>query len=384
MRGWRGPYVGLVALLGEQLADPNPRVHEAALSAFTFPDLGRLAAPAADALARYLEITPRESDERLSSRQPPGWVRVFTPGTEERVGLVLKTLAALGDPRAVPALRWVLEREVLPQDTGFVLASMGGGAAEFIPAMVRWLRDLPVVRGWDTSREGLFVALGRLGPAAVPAISDLVVLLGNERIAGSAARTLGQIGPLAAPAIPTLRGLLDHASSSIDIAAARALYSITGDAASTLPTLERYLDDPSKTNIEAVDGIAELGSAAVACAPQLLALLTDPLAIVRARAAAALWAVTADVEASLPVLLADWDDSPHIRLDAVRCIARMGSAARPAIPVLQAELARVRRHTNRPGGGCGSHDVLNDEALLEECTVALTRITGEGPIRPLH
>jgi len=377
--GWRGPYAEFVALLGEQLADPNPRVREAALSAFTFPDLGRLAAPAADALARYLEITPRESDARLSSRQPPGWVDVFTPGTEERVGPVLKTLAALGDPRAVPALRWVLEREVLPQDTGFVLASMGGGAAELIPAMVRWLRDLPVVHDWDMSREGLFVALGRLGPAAVPALSDLVILLGDERIASSAARTLGQIGPLAAPAIPALRGLLDHADGSIGIAAARALYSITSDAASTLPTLKRHLVDASKSNIEAVDGLAELGSAAVACAPQLRALLTDPLAIVRVRAAAALWAIAADVEASLQVLLADWDGSPHIRLDAARCIASMGSAARSAIPVLQGELARVRRHTYMPNGS-GGHDIVDDEALLEECAVALTRITGEGPI----
>ena len=165
---------------------------------------------------------------------------------EERVGPALKTLAALGDPRAVPALRWVLGREVLPQDIGFVLASMGRGAAEFIPAMVRWLRTLPVVRGWDTSREGLILALGRLGPAAAPAVSDLVMLLGNERIASSAARTLGQIGPLAAPAIPTLRDLLDHSNASIGIAAARALYSITGDAASTLPTLKRHLVDRSK------------------------------------------------------------------------------------------------------------------------------------------
>ncbi|MBV9258877.1 MAG: hypothetical protein JO215_12765 [Ktedonobacteraceae bacterium] len=91
---------------------------------------------------------------------------------------------------------------------------------------------------------------------------------------------------------------------------------------------------------------------------------------------AALWAITADTGASLPVLLADWEDHPYVRLHAARCIVEMGSTAQAALPFLQGELARVRRHTYQPNSAVSS-DIVDDEALRETCAVAVTRITGE-------
>lgn len=374
IQGWRGPYTELVALLGEQVADPTSRLCDLAILALTHVELGRLAAPAADGLARYLEIAERITGPQLGP--PPGWIEVLSPGTAGYIGPVLKTLAALGDPRAVPALTWVLERERLPENTGFVLASLGQEAAQFTPAMIRWLRHLPVVRGWDQSRAGLLLALGRLGPAAAPAIPDLVELLGNEQIASSAARALGLIGPQAEVAVPLLHELLSHSTAAIAIAVAQALYRIDGDVASTLLTLKRYLAHESQSKVQAADCTAELGVAAAPLVPQLRALLTDSSPMVRVRAAAALWAVTADTGASLPVLLADWEDCPFVRLHAARCIVQMGSTAQAAIPFLQGELARVRRHTYRPNGW-GSHDIVEDEALREACAVAVSRIMAQ-------
>ena len=255
-------------------------------------------------------------------------------------------LALLADPD--PAVR-----EKVPE----VLSACWEQATRIIPA----LQDRLISETDQQSRIHLIEAIGALADRAAK----------------------GQTGQVDIDAVSSW--LVERAAADADPAVRlSALIQIARNVPARLPSnvLTTVLDilvDESTNKIEAANCVAECGSAAAPFAPQVRALLTDPLPIVRVQAAAALWAITADVEAALPVLLADWDDSPQVRIHATRCIAKMGSAAQSAIPVLHGELARVRRHTYRPSGS-GSHDVLNDEALLEECAVALTRITGKGPI----
>jgi HEAT repeat protein len=355
IKGWRGRYQELVALIGKLLAGPEPRLCHAAAAALE--DLYELAAPAADALARRLDAAPREGDRP--------WA-----------GPVLKALARLGDRRALPAVRGALVRQETPNDIGFVIASMGELAADLVPLMGRRLRDLPVVDGWDWRRRGLLVALGGLGDAAAPAMPNMLALLRQERLAAAAACALGRLGATAAEAVPGLRGLLDHPDPEIALAAASALWRIGGDPTPCLPVFRRQLAQGGTNIAAATEGIAQLGPTAAPAVGRLRELLADARAFVRVHAAAALWRAVGDTEATLPVLLAVWEDNVHVRVPVVGYLAEMGTAAGAAVPVLRRELDQVRRHNH----DINSSDAVEaDEALLRGCSQALTRITRSTP-----
>ncbi len=379
IQGWRGHYQELVARVGEQLADPEPRLCAAA-AADALEDLDGLAAPAADALARCLDAAPRESGPAPESGLPPAWVTAWLrelPST----GPVLKALARLGDRRALPAVRWALERAQPPGDIGFVIASMGMAAAELVPLIRRRLRDLPVVDGYNRRRGGLVGALGGLGAAAAPAVPDLLALLRREEIDIGVVWALGRLGAAAISAAPTLRGLLDHADPETALAAASALWRITRDPTLCLPVFQRHLAQGGASIATAAQGVAELGATAAPAAERLRELLADAPVWVRLHAAEALWRAVGDIEATLPVLLALWDQNAHVRVHVACCVGEMGAAAGAAAPLLRRELGQVRRHNHDPHG-YSSDAVRADEALLRACSKALTRITGAASADP--
>jgi HEAT repeat protein len=310
----------------------------------------------------------------LGSGLPPAWVTVYEqdlPWT----GPALKALARLGDRRALPAVRWALDRQEPPGDIGFIIASMGTLAAELIPVIRRRIRDLPVVNGWDWRRTGLLAALGGLGAAAAPAVPDLLALLRQEQLGAAAARALGRLGATAAQAVPGLRGLLDHADPDTALAAASALWRIIRDPAVCQPVFRRHLTPGGTSTAAAAEGIAELGPAAAPSIGRLRELLSDSSAFVRVHAAAALWRAAGDTGATLPVLLAVWEEKVHVRVPVAGYLAEMGAAADAAVPVLRWELAQVRRHNHDIHS---SDAVQADEALLRACSGALTRITGSA------
>ncbi|HEY9372745.1 MAG TPA: PBS lyase, partial [Streptomyces sp.] len=121
-----------------------------------------------------------------------------------------------------------------------------------------------------------------------------------------------------------------------------------------------------------------IGPAAAAAAPALRRCLTSPDLWLRVECAAALWRVAGDAEATLPVLLAAWEENRHTRVTVAECLAEMGPAAARAEPAIRAELARRRRH-NVVAGGAGSHDIHEDEKLLTLCRAALDRLDREQP-----
>lgn len=118
MQGWRGSYEELVFLMGEQLGDPHPRI--AAVAATALEHLDVLAAPAADAPARSLDAAPREAYQSRESGLP-AWITIWDQDLPT-VGPVLRTLAALQDPRALPAVQRkrgeVHGEEQAPQEAG--------------------------------------------------------------------------------------------------------------------------------------------------------------------------------------------------------------------------------------------------------------------------
>ena len=129
IEGWRGSYEEIVFLVGEQLLDPHPRL--AAVAAGVLEHLDAEAAPAADALARSLDAAPREAPHTRNGGLPP-WVVAWNRGVPT-TSPVLRALAALQDPRALPGVQWALERPDMPGDIGHVAGQFGPAAAGLVP-----------------------------------------------------------------------------------------------------------------------------------------------------------------------------------------------------------------------------------------------------------
>jgi hypothetical protein len=364
---WRGPYEELVELIGEQLADPRPRL--AGVAAHALEYLDALAAPAAGALARALEAAPREGPRAGDGALPP-WIIVGQRGLPT-VGPTLRALASLGDARALPPVRWALERPDMAADVGLVASRLGPATADLVPLICRRLRDLPVVDGYDRRRQGLVAALGGIGEAAAAAVPELLALAPEPLVL----TTLGRIGPGARDALPALRRLLDAGQPAVEIAAAAALWRVEGDPGPILPTLARHLAGYRRGGAAAAEAAGELGPAGAALVPGLRAALGDPGPGVwlRLAAAAALWRVIGDAEAALPALAWAWSENAHARVQVARCIAEMGPAGRATAPLLREELGRRRRH-NASDNGWSSDQVRADLALLRACAGALAAL----------
>ncbi len=373
LRTWRGEYGELVGLIGEQLADPEPRLVDAA--AVALGELFGLAAPAADALADFVAAD--------SGR----WVQEWAGGPL-MLGNAVAALARAGDHRAVPVLARILELPETPQDLGYALDHLGDVAAPLAPALRRRLGEAELdERLYDVAGPLLYGLTALRADEAMPEV--LRVLRGapvyrREWVVEQVLRALKAFGPAAREAVPDLRELLRRAAGSGALAAktAAALWAVEQDTGAVLPLLRTALgaSDPGARR-SAATALGSLGAEAAETAPDLRELLRSADPWTRVDAAVALWRVTGDPEQAWPVLHAAWDSLPFTRVTTAGRLAERAGDEGDAAPaegaerVLRTELSCVRRH-NAIDGGYGSHDIVTDEQLLALCRRALTR---EGP-----
>ena len=106
----------------------------------------------------------------------------------------LRTLTGLGQasvPALVEALTVLEHRPVVAA----VLASMGEGAKEAVPALI----EIVKTDKSPESRKEALMALGAIGPAAKEAVPAAIAALGdrNEKVNYAACFALGRIGPAA-------------------------------------------------------------------------------------------------------------------------------------------------------------------------------------------
>lgn len=366
LRTWRGAYEELVGLVGEQLADPEKRLADAA--ADTLGELFSLARPAADALA-----------DKVAS-DPGCWVREWDGGPPT-LGSAVAALARAGDRRAVPVLARTLELPQPPQDLGYALDHLGAAGAPLTTALRHRLGGIDLdEKLYDRAGPLLYGLTALRAAEAVPEV--LRVLRGapdyrKEWVAESALRALTAFGPAAAEAIPELRALLrcfgvgSGFSASLAARAAGALWAVEGDAGAVLPVLRAALcegDPGGRRSAAAVLGA--LGPAGGEAAPALDELLGESEPWTRVDTAIALWRVTDDHRRAWPVLLAAWEAMPNTRVPIAECLTERTAAG--AKRILHEELTSVRRH-NSVDGGYGSHDIFTDEKLLALCRRALMR-----------
>ncbi|MDG4860127.1 HEAT repeat domain-containing protein, partial [Streptomyces sp. T-3] len=170
----------------------------------------------------------------------------------------------------------------------------------------------------------------------------------------------------AVSAASAIRPLLGHADAHTRQEAAAALWPVARDAEAVVPVLREGLaSDRGWWWERTLDTVGALGPWAGPLLRPLRELLQDPL---RAGAAgAAFWKAGGDAELAVSVLIREWDARPGGRPLAAACFLEMGDAARPALPLIRAELASSRRHNNSGSGGNMRYRVAEDEALLRDC-----------------
>ncbi|MFF7791396.1 HEAT repeat domain-containing protein [Streptomyces sp. NPDC007991] len=363
-REWRADAAEPVTLIGAQLGAEEGRLHDAAVAVLA--ELFELALPAADHLHALVSCRP-EFRIRHRERGAP------------TLGGPLKALARTGDARATPVLAEVLAGPVVPHDLGLVIPHLGRAAAPLAPALRRRLARLPL-DGPDTQERAvpLLSALAALGDAeSVPSVLRLLRgmpdgLWSRDAVTGAAVRALGAFGGGAREAVPDLRGLLE---TDCAVAAADALWSVTGEADAVVPVLLGKLTDPGSGRYRpaaAADLLGRLGPAARPALPGLRRMTGSGEASERASAACAVWRIAGepDREQVLPVLRAAWVEHPRTRTRIAGCVAAQGPRGAPLLDLLRAELRSPRRH--RAGsGGYDSDAIHEDEGLLRVCRGAL-------------
>ncbi|MFJ9825679.1 PBS lyase [Streptomyces sp. NPDC101160] len=371
IRAWRGRYEEVVRLVGEQLADPEPRLREAATS--FLERLFELGAPAADALAARLTAGP------VGPLGLPG------PGARAGRGGALLALARSGDARAIPLLARALDEErEMRRELLYAVDALGPAAQPLAPVLRRRLAEVELDELLYDRAAPLLFALGSVrGAQALPEVLRVLREAPpnrRDRVREACLRTLAAFGPVAREALPDVRALLGDGSAAVSTVAAQAVWSLDGSVGEALAALERWLR-PGTTCAEwcaAAQALGAIGPAAAEAAPALRAGLGARDLWVRVRSAAALWRVSGEARTVLPVLLAAWEENRHARVAVAECLAEMGPLAADAEPAIRAELSRRRRHNARDDGS-GSHDVHEDEKLITLCRAALSQI--EHPLR---
>ncbi|MFI9342119.1 hypothetical protein ACIG0D_12715 [Streptomyces sp. NPDC052773] len=279
---------------------------------------------ASDLLARHLTERPRALEaafDRTTGRQSAPLP--CTPALLDAVRARLAALtaeAAAPDahqrPRRSPAVAGGLAALNEPVHLAGLLAGWEAGARAAIPELVAALPHHP----FPVGRALAAVADARLHPEAVTAL-----------------RACAETGPRA-----------DRK------AAASALHSLTGDAGPLLAVLEPALGEANGRRDSYVEAAAALGEQARPLLPRLLAVLAEPAETratvppVRAAltAAGAVWELTGDQDAVLPMILEGlaWAPRPwghQVASQAAGLAALLGPAARPAVPHLLPLLDRA-------------------------------------------
>ncbi|MEV6250562.1 hypothetical protein AB0M38_30890 [Streptomyces sp. NPDC051742] len=298
--------------------------------------------------------------------------------------------AGLGDERALHSLLTALDTGTDAWRAADAAGHLPQATAELAPRLIRHLADI------DPSREqpgfgftALTTALSRLGdPAAVLALTDaLQAAVRHEQwhTAQAALKALASFGTRASSALDVIRPLTEADNLTLRTAAASAHWELEHRPETVVPLLNGLLEH--HRNSDALDVAGRIGPPAARVLPWLRqtlagqveentrneqngsAVLNDSWTLVHA--AAALWDIGGDSEADAVVqaLRDAWKDNEATAPTVVACLDRMGPAARPALPQIQAALAQSHRYDQRWSGA-----VASDLGIVDTCRTILTRL----------
>ncbi|MFG2696905.1 HEAT repeat domain-containing protein [Kitasatospora sp. NPDC048407] len=211
IRSWRGDHGPLIALIGDHLADPRPQVVAEAAAALAA--CGPLAESARPALAAFVAERCGGPCEQCGPRRWAHSQRELRRAHQEAA----LALARLGDERALPSLLVALDDGVDAWRAIPAAGHLPGAAGELAPRLVDRLRGFDLQQE-QTEQEvaGVLAALGRLAdPAGLGAVEEALDRAVRDEqwpIVRYALRALRQFGPAAAPALPAIRALAGPAA----------------------------------------------------------------------------------------------------------------------------------------------------------------------------
>ncbi|MFE1521366.1 HEAT repeat domain-containing protein [[Kitasatospora] papulosa] len=358
---WRGDHTGLVVLLADCLLPED--AYTSAAAAEALGSLGPVSEPAREALASYVEATRAAHGPRVRANQDP----LVRRAHQEAV----RALARLGDLRALPSVSTALDEGADAWRAVQVVGHLHEAADDLTPRLSKLLKEVDFSDPSQSMSAGALVsALGLLAdPAATPVLtSAITAAVRHEQwhMAASALNALACIGPGASSALEVVRPLADAQDVIVRAAATAALWELEGDAGCVAPRLVELLD--THEHHEAAETLGRIGPAAAPTLPRLRKMLTAGYEWTRVHAAAALWDIGGDAEASIVVetLLAAWTENDSTSNHVLACLKRMGPAARSSLPRLREELTLLRRSGR-------FRSISNDEELLDACRSTLSR-----------
>ncbi|MFE3073351.1 HEAT repeat domain-containing protein [Streptomyces sp. NPDC059247] len=379
---WRGDHPVLIRLLADCLLPDD--AYTAAAAAEALGRVSALAEPAREALATY--VTGQRTTHRSDAWASPH------PLPRRAHQQAVLALARLGDVRALPSLLTALDTGTDAWRAVQIAGRFPQAAAELAPRLVSRLASLDFSEPWpDIGAPSLASALAALDdPAAVPALTEALqaaVRHQDTTAATAVLNALASFGPRARSALDVVRSLSGTKDTTLRTAAAGALWELERRPDTAVPLLEHLIHDNRDT--DAVRILGRIGPPAATALPRLRQILDEQTGINRqntakgravlnmgnawtlVRTASALWETggLAQADTVVPALLTAWNDNSSTRNDVAACLSRMGPAARPALPRVQAALAAPRRH-DTPWGG----DVASDLAFQNSCHTILANL----------
>ncbi|MFF4394730.1 HEAT repeat domain-containing protein [Streptomyces sp. NPDC001480] len=369
LTGWRAPDDEPVLALALLLAEDDLRLHKSVLTELRY--LAPVSHRVAEGLVAYIES--------WADREP----ETGTAWRDTAVGKAFEVLTLQGDERVVPALTSVLESIEVPENlAGWIEALGPEAAAPLGPVLHDRLAALDHrVRGdgWGRLVRGLGALAHR---ASVPLLAEILTGTDDRHTRREVLEALAAYGRHGIEAAPAIRELWsdDTLPDEDRIHVAEALWAVTGDAGAAEAALTVTGDALACGQWLRRDAglrlAGALGPSGASLAPRLRELIaagTEP-----ARAAVALWRVTGEPDEALPVLLDQWTAAPRTRPEIAACLAELGPAAAPALPLIRAEPAAPRRHNNTGGPGNMRYHVLPDVTLLDTCRRVLDAFGEQG------
>ncbi|MFJ3713691.1 HEAT repeat domain-containing protein [Streptomyces sp. NPDC090053] len=356
---WRGNHTRLVMLIADCLLPEDP--YTAAAAAETLGSLVPITSVAREAPADFVTA-------HRNAHGPDVWATP-DPLLRRAHQEAVIALARLDDMRALPGLLTALDSDADAWRAVQVAGHLRPGADALVPRLCRRLAAVDFSQqGPGFSAEALTSALAALGdPDAVPAITQAVAAAVRHEqwhTAASALEALAKFGTDAAPALNVVRPLTDAQDVDLRAAATTALWSLERDPVDAVPRLHDLLG--SYRNRDAADALGRVGPPAATALPRLKEMLTAGYGWTRLHAAIAVWDIAGEAEADTVIrtLLEVWEENEATAHHIVTFLDRMGPAAAPALPRLQAELAPARR----------SRDVAHDEELQRTCHTLQLRL----------
>ncbi|MFG2429672.1 HEAT repeat domain-containing protein [Streptomyces sp. NPDC048590] len=331
---WRSPATAVLPRLVARLDDPAAEVR------FRAVELLACLGPAAAAHSDEVAALVGDTEARTTRRR------------ETVTEAALWALARMNDPRCVPGL---IDAAARPR-SGFASNSAHYPSADWHHAVLPALHEvishlpdhagllLPMICGrLDSARDDHVLSaycqvLADWGPASAAAVPQLLGLLEDDRTWTAAAGALAGIGRAGNGAAELLLARSAVGAEHTELAA-WAYWKVGGEPGPALEALGRTVVGKGFTR-PALQMLADLGSHAGHHADRLRTMTSDTEPWTRVEAAHALWAVTGDTESTVPALitavrgLAEGTWLP-VMLPAVRYLARIGRAARPAAELLR-------------------------------------------------